>query len=371
MALTINNSSLTYKLLSNIRRLQLENDQTLTRLSTGKRINSAADDPSGLVASMGMKSNLAAVQAALANNQRSQAVLDVADATLGEALKIAEEIEKLAIAAQDPNATTAEIAANQSALDSHLATLDSLINNAEFAGKKIFTGTNAISATSSQAAYTDVRVYQADGNATANKTFSVVYNSTAKTVTVDGTVMGSATANGDFVSFTKDGYSVSFTLANASSNVTGNVTVTAGEGVLFQLGQDSTSRTRLNLAAGIQSGKLGNSVNGYLSSLKSGGANSLSTDPAKAAQIAAAAKNQIAIQAGRVGSFNKFQVGSSIRALEAMQSGLTRSISLIEDTDYAFDTALADRQEVLLNAAVSLLAKTNRSQAVNLLSLLQ
>lgn len=371
MAMMINNNALTYKFLSNIRRLQLEHDQTLTRLSTGKRINSAADDPSGLVAAIGLKSNLVAVEAALSNNQRSQAVLDVADATLGEVLKIAEEIERLAIDAQDPNATTSEIAANQSALDSHLATLDSLINNADFAGKKIFTGTNAITGTSANAAYTDVRVHQADGDATVNKTFSVVYNAAADTVTVDGTLVGSAATNGDKVSFTKDGYSLSFTLANAATNVTANISVTFGEGVLFQLGQDSTTQTRLDMAAGILTTELGDSVNGYLSSLKSGGANALATNAAKAASIAAAAKNQIAIQAGRVGSFNKYQIGSSIRALEAAQTGLASSISMIEDTDFAFDTALADRQEVLLNAAIGMLAQSNRSQAVNLLSLLQ
>jgi flagellin len=371
MALTIYNNSLTYKLLSNISRLQIEHNQTLTRLSTGKRINSAADDPSGLVAAMGLKSDLVAVEAALSNNQRSQAVLDVADATLGEVLKIAEEIERLAIDAQDPNATSAEIAANQSALDSHLATLDSLVNNAEFAGTRIFTGTNAITGTSANAAYTDVRVHQADGDATANKVFSVVYNAAADTVTVDGTLVGSASTNGDQVSFTKDGYNLSFTLANTAANVTANVTVTFGQGALFQLGQDSTSQTRLDMAAGILSTELGDSVNGYLSSLKSGGANELATNAANAATIAAAAKNQIAIQAGRVGSFSKYQIGSSIRALEAAQAGLASSLSLIEDTDFALDTALADRQAVLLNAAISMLAQSNQSQAVNLLTLLQ
>ncbi len=371
MALTINNTSLTYKMLSTINRLQQEHDDTLTRLSTGKRINSAADDPAGMVASMGLKTELVSVQAALSNNQRSQSVLDVADATLNEVLKVAEEIEKLAIASQDPNATTEEIAANQAALDNHLATIDSLITSAEFAGDKLFTGTNAITGTPANVAYTDVRVHQADGAATANKQFSVVYNAAADTITVDGNAVGSATTDGDRASFTLDGYSVSFVVADTSSNVTANITITHSEGMLFQLGSDSTTRTRLDMAAGITAAELGDSVNGYLSDLKTGGTFDLATDASTAATIAATAKQQIALQAGRVGSFNKFQVGSSIRSLEAAQQGLTSSISQIEDTDFAFDTALADRQEVLLNAAISMLAQSNQSSAVNLLQLLQ
>ena len=63
-----------------------------------------------------------------------KSVLDTADATLLEVGNIVAEIENLAIKAQDPNATSTEIAAYQSSIDANLDSIDSLINQAEFAG---------------------------------------------------------------------------------------------------------------------------------------------------------------------------------------------------------------------------------------------
>ncbi len=71
---------------------------------------------------------------------------------------------------------------------------------------------------------------------------------------------------------------------------------------------------------------------------------------------------------GRIGGFQKFQVGSSINALQAAQTGLGEATSLIGDTDFAVATARLNQQQVLINAGISLLGVANQ-QAAAILSL--
>ncbi|NLX20937.1 MAG: hypothetical protein GXY55_04595 [Phycisphaerae bacterium] len=372
MAISVNMTASTFQLLNSINRLDAERSVTMARLASGNRINRAADDPSGLVAISGMKSDLVRINAALDNAQRSQAVLDTADTALQQVSTLVQEIERLANKGRDPSATSAEKAAYQTSIDQNLDAINSLISNTEFGGKKLLTGTGAnISATAVQATkYTDLRVHTA-ANATANKVFSVAFTAATKVVTVDGTEVGKANANGDEIHFTKDGYSMSFVVADVSANVAAsNITVTASEGMLFQLGSDSTTQVRMDMAAGITTAKLGNSVLGYLSSLRSGGTNALSNDGNKAVEIAAKASSQVSIAQSRVGSFSKYQIGSSIAVLQATAEGLNASIAAINETDYAAETAKLERQNTLMDAGLTMLQMVN-SQQSNALYLLR
>lgn len=52
---------------------------TLTRLSTGLRINSAADDPAGMIAATNLGSNIAATNQAISNSQVATQMISTAD----------------------------------------------------------------------------------------------------------------------------------------------------------------------------------------------------------------------------------------------------------------------------------------------------
>ena len=73
---------------------------------------------------------------------------------------------------------------------------------------------------------------------------------------------------------------------------------------------------------------------------------------------------------GRLGGFNKFQVQSSINSLNATKKGLEDARSIIGDVDYAAETAELNKQNVLLQAAISLLGLANQ-QSSSILSLLR
>ena len=57
-------------------------NKSLQRLSTGLRISRGADDPAGLIASENLRSEKAAINAAVTNAQRAEQVVNVAEGGL-------------------------------------------------------------------------------------------------------------------------------------------------------------------------------------------------------------------------------------------------------------------------------------------------
>ncbi|MDX2198573.1 MAG: flagellin [Phycisphaerae bacterium] len=186
------------------------------------------------------------------------------------------------------------------------------------------------------------------------------------TVTVNGV---NANVDGTTVYFNSNGTSLAFEVAATGGAASATFTLAENTGATFQLGTDSSTRTTIGLESAF-SYELGNATIGYLSSLKSGGANDLSTDPGQAATIAQAAAEQIAVSQGRLGGFQKFQVGAALNQLSAVQEGLTAAKSVIGDTDFAQASADLNQQNVLLQSAISLLGVANQ-QSSQVLALLR
>ena len=366
MSMTLGLNSTTYAMLFNINALESARESTMIRLSTGRRINRASDDPAGLVVLTGLNADMARINTAVENNERSQAVLNTADATLMAIGDLVKAIESAVISASNPNASSAEVAAYQATVDQSLDAIDSMLKTAAFNGTKLFEGGYEINPTVTDAnnIISDENIYIRDATATA-VTDITVSNVVANTfVTVNGITHDLGTAIvGETYNFTVDGFTGSFTLDSVAVT-TATVQVAATGGATFQLGTDASTRIAMDLGAGMTTTELGDSVGGYLSTLRSGGTNDLSSGNSTIAQgIASKASRQVAMGAARPGNFNKFQIGSSLKALEAMKEGTADLISSIQDTDYAEETATLDRQNILMQAAVAMLATSNSQQA--------
>jgi len=114
---------------------------SLTRLSTGYRINTGKDDPAGLIASELLRSEKAATATAIANAQRADQVLATADGALSEVSNLLVSLNGLVVAsANKAGLGSDEIAANQVEVDSILSTIDRISNSAAFAGSKLLNG---------------------------------------------------------------------------------------------------------------------------------------------------------------------------------------------------------------------------------------
>ena len=154
------------------------------------------------------------------------------------------------------------------------------------------------------------------------------------------------------------------TLGNYSFAITGG-------GATYQIGQSIDSSNQVGF--GIQSvaaSKLGADALGFLNSIVSGGDNSLiNRNEAQASQIVDSAINQIAFMRGRLGSFERNTLQTSIRSQQIALENLTASESQIRDTDFAKETAALTRSQILVRAGTSTLALAN-STAQSVLSLL-
>ena len=114
-------------------------------------------------------------------------------------------------------------------------------------------------------------------------------------------------------------------------------------------------------------------VNGtmfQLNSLKTGGGNSLvGGKAASASLILENAITDISVLRGRLGAFEKNTVQTNIRSLQVGLENITAAESKIRDADFALETALLTRAQILSQAGTSVLATANISSQ-NILALL-
>ena len=80
--------------------------KTITALSTGLRINSAADDAAGFAISEKMRSQIGGLDVALRNSQDGISLLQTAEGALGETNSILQRMRELAVQASNDTLTT-------------------------------------------------------------------------------------------------------------------------------------------------------------------------------------------------------------------------------------------------------------------------
>ena len=121
---------------------------TLTRLSTGLRINSGKDDPAGLIASEMLKSDMVATSKAITNTQRANSVMGIADSALGQVNALLNDIRGLVNESANTGAmSAAQISANQLQIDASLDSIDRIARNTNFQGMKLLDGSLDFSTT--------------------------------------------------------------------------------------------------------------------------------------------------------------------------------------------------------------------------------
>ena len=462
MAMTVNNVN-TLSLLNILNRTTQAQSQVQERMATGSKINKGSDDPAGLLALTKVNSELTSVNAGISNNQKTDAILGVADGALTEVASLVDQVQQLANQSSNGSALSAdEIAANQSQIDDALTSIDRIIRTTQFNGRKLLDGSLGIAASVSNAgALTDVKVFNRPTSlstaslvvtvttaasqagvaafmatsATLDSTFTVQGKDGAAVISIAAgenvsavaakinlaagqtgvsasmsgvslqlysqyfgasafvrtrfiqgdstnvtnlydtgvdasiTVNGQATAvDGNFVSYSGGGVSVSFDIGTLGAGSSTAITIAEG-GATFNLGTDSTTRNTIGID-GMYSNQLGNATTGYLASLGSGGANSLINNPGNAADVARLAAKQVAQLKGRVGGFQKFQVRTSLNSLNDTKVGLETVRGVINDVDYAVESANLNKQNILLQVGIQLLGLANQQSSM-VLSLLK
>jgi flagellin len=115
--------------------------RSLERLSTGYKINRGKDDPAGLIASENLRSELRSTNAAIANSERADQVVNIAEGGLQEVAGLLTELQGLVTAsASEAGLSASEKTANQLQIDSILQTIDRISSATSFQGVKLLNG---------------------------------------------------------------------------------------------------------------------------------------------------------------------------------------------------------------------------------------
>ncbi|EAI4812897.1 flagellin A [Campylobacter lari] len=115
-------------------------DTSLSRLSSGLRINSAADDASGMAIADSLRSQASTLGQAINNGNDALGILQTADKAMDEQLKILDTIKvKATQAAQDGQSTKTRNML-QADINRLMEELDNIANTTSFNGKQLLSG---------------------------------------------------------------------------------------------------------------------------------------------------------------------------------------------------------------------------------------
>jgi len=189
MALTVNTNIASLNAQRNLTTTQTQLNKSLQRLSSGLRINSAADDAAGLSISEGMRSQIRSMNQAVRNANDGVSLVQTAEGALNEVSNILVRMRELAT-----QSATGTVSSEQRAyIDNEFTQLKNEIDRISSATQ--FNGTNLL-ANASGATVS----FQVGAGATANDVISVTISASSAssigvgTASVSGATGASATA---------------------------------------------------------------------------------------------------------------------------------------------------------------------------------
>jgi flagellin len=218
----------------------------------------------------------------------------------------------------------------------------------------------------------------------ANQFLSVNSNNSTALTTQDISGVATSTTHGRNATVTvngtavqSDGLNLKVVTANLEADLTLNSSVNTngatklfgvtGGGATFSLGAQVNTANSASIGIGnVNTGSIGKHVsNGTvytLADLGSGKAAAVNNgDTGLAQNIVNQAIKDVAGLRGRLGAFQKNVLGSTINSLNVALENVSSSNSAIQDTDFASETANLTRNQILVQAAGSVLQQANQS----------
>jgi flagellin len=325
MSLVINTNVAALNAYNNLNMNQTNLDSAFAQLSSGLRINKAADDSSGLAISQGLTSQINGLTQANSNVQDGINVAQIADGSLGTVQNVLQRMRTLVVQAantgtQDPTS----LAAIQSEMSSLNGELDNISSQTTFGSTNLLDGSYK-------------GVFQVGSN-----------GGTANTITLD------LTSGNGF-----DGVSSSELGLGASSGASGGADPTSSG---FS-GVASGTLSTLNIVNYASSGYTANDTGG------ASGTTYGSTQAEDDLAIIDQAISQVSSARSSIGAVQNEMTYTSSN-LQTAITNITASRSNLTDADLATEVTAMTQQQILTSAATSVLAQANSApQAI--LKLLQ
>ena len=386
--------------------------QTMERLSTGKRINSAADDAAGLAIATKMTSQIRGLDQAGRNANNATSMIQLADGSAEQISNILQRMREIVVQAADGSNSATDINVINVEFKEAAEEIDRIVDATEFNGKKLLNGDAGgvagssdstvefqIGANAGQTLEVDFADFglAAGGAATTSSTWEgsdalvgslrqlgsaetlsftgTKDDGTAFTLTIDAAKMNTASTRADnFVQVTLPEVAIALnteidTVLGAPNTLTasidgGQVVFTDSAGANPGGTVDSVSSATTGTQTLGQSGA--NPMGTNLSDFKGTG---MGGDYTATLNKLDAAIEGIATQRATFGaSMNRLEYAVDNLASSSLATATARG--RIEDANYATETTSLARSQISAQAGTAMLAQANqKSQSV--LSLLQ
>lgn len=360
MGLSINQNIAAVNSYRNLSNTQNDLSKSLEKLSSGFRINRAADDAAGLAISEGLRSQVGGLKVAARNAQDGISVVQTAEGALTEVHSILQRLRDLGVqAANDSNNTEARqnIETEATSLVDELTRIG---NSTNFNGTPLLDGTAG------------TLNFQVGADGDANSRISVNLATANVTSVADALTTGRyaltgavdpATVTGDVV-FSQGGVDVTVAMGAVDPTRTaGDVAVTLNSDSGFAANFSAAVNSGGQLVVTSKASASAVTVTGTGTSAGTGAAGALDFSSHASAQ---AAINTIDLQIGAV-STARAQLGAyqnrfehTIKNVNVAIENLSASESRIRDTDMAQEMVNFTRAQILSQAGTAMLAQANQ-----------
>lgn len=198
MGLSIANNVTSLNAQHNLNRANMNVSKSVERLSSGLKVNRGADGPAALVISEKQRAQIAGLNQAIDNSEKTASVVQTAEGALNEINSLLIKVRTLAVDSANAGVNDDEaLAANQAEIANVLDTIDPIVNNTQFGSKKLLDG-SAGAASTGVATDGDLSAITAT-KLTKGGTYAVDVTTAAEKAKVTGAatgISGSATLSG-------------------------------------------------------------------------------------------------------------------------------------------------------------------------------
>lgn len=376
MGMQINTNISALTAYRNLSTTQNDMSKSLEKLSSGLRINRAADDAAGLAISEGLKSQVGGLTVAARNAQDGISVSQTAEGSLGQVQAILQRMRDLAVqAGNDSNNSDSRKAITTEAgqLTQELGRIATSTN---------FNGINLLDGSAG------TLKFQVGANGTADNQISVDL-STANVSSIAST-LGSAAGGAvmDVLTPTNVTGAVTFSTGAAGSGTTVTATLGAAgtyttvQSIADALNKDTTFNASLNatvnssnqlvvransgaaVVGGATAGTHASAGTGFAVSVANGAPAGLDFTSATGAQAAITAIDtqisKVSTARANLGAVQN-RLEYTVNNLNISKENLTASRSRITDTDMASEMVNFTRSSILSQAGTAMLAQANQS----------
>jgi flagellin len=360
MALGISTNSSALRAAVSASSVNRDLETFMSRLSTGKRINSAADDAAGVAIASRLGSEIRGTDQAIRNALDGQALIDTAEGGHKEIEEILQRMREVAIQSANDTNSSQDRGNLQAEMDALTTEIDRIAGVTTWAGNSVMDGGGSTSKTFS------LQVGAATG---AKNQIAVAIGA------MDATTLGVSVAASTTASTVVSGHTIDGVITNGKQTITLTTSViatVAGE-AMTATADAATLAKEINendtlIGAGVSAvvttdGKVEisyGSSHGHLQSSKA------AMDVVKNVD---AAMLTVGTQRSELGAISN-RLTHTVSNMTNVSTNLSAARGGIEDADFALETTNLAKNQILQQASTAMLAQANASKQ-NVLSLLQ